>query len=157
VLCYAAIQVDLGRGGAQKNAGDFTAAIMKQPVGRWLILLVGLILLAVGLVTIYQAYQSKFEQRFKWNELSANTKRLAVLVGRIGYSAKGIVLGIVGLLFAQAALQFDPQKASGLGEALARLPSQPYGMAVLLLVALGLIAYGLYALFLSQFRRINVV
>ncbi len=65
-----------------------------------------------------------------------------------------MVYGVVGLFLAQAGWQHNPQRAGGLGDALAALQRQPLGTWVLAAVALGLLAYGAYALFLSQYRRI---
>jgi hypothetical protein len=129
---------------------------MRQPAGQWLILLIGLAVVIVGIMQIYQAYQARFERHFKTSGLSASEKRMAINLGRIGYAAKGIVLIIIGYYMTQAALQFNPQKAVGLGDTFGRIASQPYGTLVLAVIAIGLIAYGLYALFLSQFRRISV-
>lgn len=155
ILCYIAYKMDTGRGGAQQNPADFTAGLMRQPAGRWLVLLAGLAVLVAGITQIAMAYQSRFEKRFKTQELSAQQKRQVVLLGRIGYAAKGLVLAIVGWFLVQAAVQYSPQKAAGLGDALARLQAQPYGVFVVAVIALGLLAYGLYALFLSRFRGIQ--
>ena len=55
----------------------------------------------------------------------------------------------------QAAVQYDPNEARGLGGALQSLAQQPYGPWLLAIVALGLVAHGVYNFILSQYRRIE--
>jgi Domain of Unknown Function (DUF1206) len=78
----------------------------------------------------------------------------AVRLGRLGIAARGIVFGIIGLFLIQAAKQSDASQAKGFGEALASLEQQPFGPWVLGLVALGLIAYGIYSVVEARYRRI---
>ncbi|HLJ34542.1 MAG TPA: DUF1206 domain-containing protein, partial [Ktedonobacteraceae bacterium] len=52
-------------------------------------------------------------------------------------------------------VQFDPKKAVGLDGALKELLLQPFGPILLVIVALGLIAYGLYSFAEARYRRIG--
>jgi len=70
--------------------------------------------------------------------------RGTVALGVTGYVAKGIALGVVGVLFAVAAVTSDPSEATGLDGALKALAALPFGVVVLTAVALGLMAYGAY-------------
>ena len=54
----------------------------------------------------------------------------------------------------QAARQSDPNQARGLGGALAALAQQPYGPWILAIVAIGLVAYGIYLLVEARYRRV---
>jgi hypothetical protein len=57
----------------------------------------------------------------------------------------------------QAAWQANPQQAGGVGKALQTLAGQSYGPWLLGIVALGLVAYGLYsAIVLARYRRIQL-
>ena len=71
-----------------------------------------------------------------------------------GYVAKGVALGVVGLLFVVAGLRQSAQEASGLDGALTTLREQPFGTALLTVVALGIIAYGLYSFARAKYARI---
>jgi hypothetical protein len=70
-----------------------------------------------------------------------------------GYVAKGVALVVVGGLFVFAALQSDPEEATGLDGALKVVAEQSYGTVLLLLVALGLAAYGVYSFARARFAR----
>ena len=69
-----------------------------------------------------------------------------LLLGKIGYVAKGIAFVMVGGLFVYAAADHRPKRSGGLDGALARLLDQPYGSWLLLAMAAGLACYGLFQL-----------
>ena len=73
-----------------------------------------------------------------------------VTLGRAGYIAKGIALGIVGVLFGWAAISYDPEKAGGLDTALRTLREQPGGPLLLTAVALGIACFGVYCFVWSR-------
>jgi hypothetical protein len=58
------------------------------------------------------------------------------------------------VLFVVAALRYDPEKARGLDAALRALADQSYGMWLLLLIAVGFVAYGLFAVAEARYRKV---
>jgi hypothetical protein len=69
-------------------------------------------------------------------------------------AARGIVFCVSGFFLIQAARQSDASEARGLGEALQVLAQQPYGPWILGIVALGLVAYGIYMVLQARYRRL---
>ncbi len=86
--------------------------------------------------------------------MSKKEQKALRLMGRIGFSAWGIVYAMMGVLFYQAAIHYDASQAGGLSDALNALQKQPYGIVILGITAGGLIIYGLYLLVLSYYHRI---
>jgi hypothetical protein len=119
---------------------DFTATLMKGPGGRWLVGLVGLGVVVAGAYHVYRGWTKRF-----LDDLEEHPGTWATRAGRAGYIGKGAAIAIVGLLFLVAAWRHDPERASGLDGALRTLRDQPYGSALLTVVAVGFAAYGLYA------------
>ncbi|WP_210509191.1 DUF1206 domain-containing protein [Naasia sp. SYSU D00057] len=68
------------------------------------------------------------------------------LLGRVGYLAKGLAIIVIGVLFAVAVFTADADWAGGFDGAVKAIVSLPFGLAILLVVALGFIAYGLFLL-----------
>lgn len=66
-------------------------------------------------------------------------------IARIGYVAKGTVYAAVGVLAGQAALGTGG-KTTGAGGAIESIGEQTFGKAMLVLLALGLVSYGLWKL-----------
>ena len=84
-----------------------------------------------------------------WQQLQ-RVRPGTIALGRFGYAAKGVALGIVGALFGWAALAHDAGKAGGLGPALRMLRDQPYGRTLLSLTALGIASFGVYCFVWSR-------
>ena len=82
-----------------------------------------------------------------------STARKGVLrLGQIGYIAEGLAISIVGGLLTYATLTFDRQMAQGLDGALQTILAQPFGKFLLTAVALGFVAFGLFAIIQSRYR-----
>lgn len=142
-----------GSGGSSKQ--DWTATVMQQPFGRWLVGVAGAVTIGIGFWRLYQAYKVKFRKKLNLNELSIQQKDWLVNVSRFGIGARGVVFVMIGFFVLQAAHQYDPEKVKGLDGALLTLVQQPFGKALLALMALGLISYAVYLLLQARYRRIK--
>ena len=78
-----------------------------------------------------------------------------IAIARFGLAARGVVFCIIGFFLIQAARQYDVREVRGLGEALQVLQQQPYGTWLLGIVALGLVAYGIYMIIQGRYRHLN--
>lgn len=142
-------------GGGGSNISDWTATVMSQPFGRWLVGIGGVIVIGVGLYRIYKGYSTKFQEKLNLGEMSETERKWTVRFGRAGLAAQGIVFAMIGSFFVQAAVQYQPSEARGLGGALQTLAEQSYGPWLLTIVALGLVAHGIYMFILARYRRIE--
>ena len=114
---------------------------------------VGLAIISVGVYHVYKGLKKKFLedlQRLPSGTAGPVVRRLGVL----GYVAKGVALAIVGVLFVTAAVTADPSKSTGLDGALHALRDQPAGVVLLVIVALGFVAYGVYSFVRARYGRI---
>ena len=161
LLGFGAFQLVSGSGNGGKSsttaAQDWTATLLKQPFGQVLVILVGLVVLALACYTLYRAYTAQFQSRLNLATLSAQTRKWVIDIGKAGHAAQGIVFIIVGFFFIEAAFQHNASKAQGLDGALQTLSHQPYGQFLLAIVALGLIAYGVYSFVQARYRRLGRV
>ena len=66
------------------------------------------------------------------------------MVGILGHAARAVVFSLLGVFLVRAAIQYDPKEAVGLDGALQKIAQQPYGGALLGLVAVGFLAYALF-------------
>jgi hypothetical protein len=87
--------------------------------------------------------------------LSAQVKKWVIFFGRVGYAALGVVFTIIGIFLIVAAFQHNPGKAVGLDGALLELTRQPFGQLLLGIVALGLIAYGIFSFVEARYRHVG--
>jgi hypothetical protein len=155
-LAVSAIRLLMGSGDASSSSGtqDWTARLLSQPFGQWLVGLIGALILGLGFYQVYKAYKAKFRKEMKLNEMSATEETWATRIGRFGEAARGVVFAMSGFFLLEAARQADPNQAQGLDGALATLARQPYGPWLLGIVALGLVAYGIHMGVQARYRRI---
>ncbi len=165
-LIYAALALQAGRlalggtgGGSQGGQGarHWSAQLMAEPAGRWLVAAVGAAIAAYGLQQLVHAWRVELDRRLDLSLLSARARGWIVRASRFGLAARGIVFGLIGAFFVTAAVNRSPGQARGLGGTLRALQGQPYGPWLLAVVALGLIAYGVYNLVRARYRRMTRV
>lgn len=127
------------RGDGGGSSGS-TAGLLGSGLGRVLVGVAGVGVVAVGGYHVVKGWQERF-----LDDLTGRPAPWVRRAGRIGYVGKGVALGVVGVLLVVAAVQADPEKAEGLDAALHALAGLPFGAVLLTLVALGFAAYGVYA------------
>ena len=138
-----------GKGGtSQGGAGtqQTMASIMSMPWGRYVIGLIGLAMIANGVVQIYLGLKTKFDKQYQSYAMTVQQVKIATQLGRFGTAARGFVFGVVGILVCTAAFQSTPSQPVGFDAALTSLLHQPYGIYLLAIVAVGLVAFGIYSM-----------
>ncbi len=153
-LCLVAVEIIAGSGSSSGGAKKATGGVLGWPGGQWLVGAAGAVLIGVGLYQGYQGITRKFLEDSKVEEMSRQVMRWITVVGVVGHLARMVVFGLVGVFLIKAAADYNPSKAVGLDGALAKLAHHSYGSFLLGVVATGLIAFAVYSLSDSRFRRI---
>lgn len=149
VLGISAVKVAVGSGSSSNGAPKTVSArLLAHAGGRVLVVAIGVGIIAIGGYLVYKAITKKFTE-----DLAGGVSDTTVLLGRIGYGAKGIAYGVVGVLFGWAAIDYDPQKAGGLDSALRTIKEQPFGSVLLTVLAVGIAAFGGYCFIWSRNAR----
>ena len=144
-LGYAALSVAHGGGsGGDKKEEAITARLMDQSWGVWIVGVIGLAVIGYGLGLIYRGLSESYREHLEAEGKSGDLGKAYLLLGKVGYVAKGIAIGVVGSLFGWAALTHDPDKSGGLDDALRTVLDQPYGPLMLGAIAVGIACYGLF-------------
>lgn len=133
-----------GGGSGNQQQQEWTAKLMALPAGPVLVGIVAAIVIGIGVAEIRRGVVKSFMKDLNAHELPQGTQRWVRRLGVVGYIAKGIVVGMIGVLLGFAAFQHNPSEAGGLDRALKTLAAQPFGTIMLVLVALGLAAFGVY-------------
>jgi hypothetical protein len=140
-------------GGGEATAQDVAANVLELPAGRVLLgLAAGLILVLAGAMT-YTGVRGTFMGDLDVRDLSPAARRAIELTGAIGHLARALALAVMGLLAGTAALFGDPSRAGGLDSALRTLGATPLGTGLLVVVAVGFAAFGVFCFADAATRR----
>ncbi|HXG86649.1 MAG TPA: DUF1206 domain-containing protein, partial [Pyrinomonadaceae bacterium] len=134
-------------------AKSWTAWLLAQPFGQWLVALAGASILIAGIYFFYQAYTTKFRENLLFREMSGAQEKWGTRFGRFGFAARGVVFCIIGIFLVFAAWYSDAGETRDFGGALRVVERQTFGAWLLGFVAVGLFSYGIFMLFLARFRR----
>jgi len=139
---------------AAKSQQSTSSQLMASAGGRWLVGLAGLVLAGIGIVLIWYGLSKEFRRHLMIEQMSPRIRKVSERFGMAGYAAKGVAYGIAGVLLVTAAVNYDPQKARGLDAALRTLAAQPFGTILLIVVALGIAAFGLFCFLQARYRKV---
>ena len=132
-----------------RNAAD---RVLAMPGGRWIVIAAGLAVIAYAIYQIYRAASARFLKRLDLSSAGSETKVWVERTGRFGIVARAIVFGMIGVLLVRAGWTYDPSKAGGIRESLDALAHQAFGRILYGVVALGLIAFGIFELATARYR-----
>ncbi|AEI11796.1 protein of unknown function DUF1206 [Cellulomonas gilvus ATCC 13127] len=155
-LALAVLTFAWARGGGSSSKGqtqDFTADLMKAPFGQVLVAALGIAVVVIGIYHVVKGWREKFLEDLTGLP-RGSAGRGTRLAGKVGYIAKGVALAIVGGLFVVAAQQSDASEATGLDGAMHTLKEGPAGTVLLALVAVGLMAFGVYCFVRARYGRL---
>jgi hypothetical protein len=144
----------LGRGGGGEDTQrTWSAALLSSTPGTIVLLAVGL---GFGVFAGWQAYRAisrSFLDKLECPSGSWLNRRSVTWIGMTGLTARGVVAALIGLFVVLAVWHHDPNEVRGLDGALRSLIDAPAGRVALAAVALGLLAYGMFALVSARCRR----
>lgn len=140
-----------GGGGGGRNAQEtLTAQLMQVPGGQLLVGAVGVAVIGYGLAQVRLGLSGDHAEKLAGEGRSGQAGTAYLLLGKVGYCAKGVAVGVVGSLFVYAAITHSAERSGGLDEALRQVLQQPFGPWLLAAVALGIGCYGLFCLARSR-------
>jgi uncharacterized membrane protein YiaA len=157
VTAYGVLKYTIGTGGPQSTnlqSVDLTATLLHRPGGQALVVIIGLVLIGAGLVQAFQYWRMHFLKNMRLGQARARTRRVVEWLGRVGGVARGIIFITAGIFLVVAAVQYKPQQAKGIDSSLRALASTPVGPWLLVLVAIGLIMFGVFSCCEARWRKV---
>lgn len=141
----------VGTAGDGESSQEWTAWLLSQPYGQWLVGIVGATIVGVAIAHFVKAWTASFERRLL---MSSREREVITPISRLGLASRGVAFLIIGGFFVNAGLRADPREAGGLREAFLTLQEQALGDWLLAALAFGLMAFGIYSLIEAFYRRI---
>jgi hypothetical protein len=154
-VAFTAVKLATGKqsGGSGSSATSASSSLMDSTGGRLLLGLVGLAIVAGAAYVGWRGLSKRFLEDLDLSGASSSTRTAVVRLGQAGWAGVGVAYVLVGGFVVGAALTHDAEKAGGLDTALRRTADEPYGVALLVVIAAGFAAYGLFCFFQARFRK----
>jgi hypothetical protein len=154
-LAVTAVQLARGHhsGSGEHEAQTWAGKLLEQPFGSALLLVIGGGVLIAGVVQLVLAVTTAFRRELDLSRARSEERRWTIRLGRIGYSARGVVFVIMGVFAIRAAVLANAAEVEGMSGALRKLQTGPYGFVLLSAVATGLALYGVFMLVSSRYVR----
>jgi hypothetical protein len=153
VLCFSTLGLLRGVRGTQSGQqAHIAGVVMQHSGGRWAVGLVGAAIIAVGLVMVREGWSAKFLRYF--GSLPARARSVVVSLGRVGTVSRGVVFAVTGVLVVVGAWTAKPSEAGGIDVAVRTLLDKPYGPALVSVLGIGLMLFGVYGLAEAMWRRV---
>jgi Domain of Unknown Function (DUF1206) len=127
--------------------------VLELPAGRLLLGLGAVVLVGVACAMTYTGIRRTFMGDLDVRRLTPGVRSLIEVVGAAGHLARALAIAVVGVLAGAAALFADPAWAGGLDTALRALGSTLAGTWLLVVVAAGFAAFGLFCVADAATRR----
>jgi len=135
------------------SARDYTAHVLSLDGGRIIVAVAGIVLVALGIVMAVRGFGAEFTRHLRMGWMSRGTQDAVVRLGQAGYVARAMVIAGIGIAALDAAITYDAAKAKGVDGVLRSFAQSPFGPWLLILVALGLIAFGILSFLEAKWRR----
>lgn len=131
---------------------DLASVLFERVVGPWMLLGIGLGVMAVGCIYIYGAASGGYINDFH-RELYHPFRRWAIVIGKVGITARGVGFVLIGAYLIKSAYLVDDESAGGLGNVFDKLDEEFLGEYWLGAIAFGFLAYAVYMMIAACYRQ----
>mmetsp|Transcript_81057 Transcript_81057/g.177994 ORF Transcript_81057/g.177994 Transcript_81057/m.177994 type:complete len:283 (+) Transcript_81057:78-926(+) len=133
----------------------WTGKLMQSTGGRCLLGLIGAIVVIVAIMQLKKAWTAKFMEVMGIEGLRGRKRKFILIAGRVGYVARGLILGLVGVGVIIAAATSDASEAKGIDGTLREVASYPGGKAVLIFMAIGFWCFAAFQIACACWAKIE--
>ena len=155
LLAIFGINILLNSGSGGSGGSSWLSQLLSSDWGTYVVYFIALCLVGKAIYEIYRAYSGKFRDKIQNSELDSDAQSFLIKAGKLGFTARGIVVGVIAFLFFKAAMNSNASKAGGTKDAF-QFISEQGGMILMGVIAVGLSLYGVYLLASSRYRNMPV-
>jgi hypothetical protein len=152
VLAWSAGKI-AAHGGSSTPSESFAEIVFDLRGGHALVALAGAGLVIGAGYAVYRGLTKGFLRELDLSGASPQRARLVTRIGQVGWVALGLVYGTPGVLLVVAGTTYDPTAPTTLDAGLHAMAVEPYGGPLIVALALGLVAFGVYCFFDAWYRK----
>lgn len=139
--------------GAEEEQQRLVAQVLEWPGGVWLVAVAGLLLAAVSIGQFVVLVRRGYTTEVALDEASPTMRRAIHTTAWYGYSARGVILMVLGYFLLRTAMLRNPQEAGDTDTAFDFIGGGLVGDSAFFVVALGTVAYGVFMFLNARFYR----
>jgi hypothetical protein len=158
VLAFTIVKYAIGAGApksSNQQSADLTASALHHPGGQVVVVAVGFALIVCGAYMAYTFWRRDFLKQLSMSGASPRTRRVVMRLGQAGGIARGVVFAAVGVFLVVAGVKAQPGQAKGVDATLRAFAQTPLGPWLLVVVALGLVTFGLFSCCEARYRKMS--
>ena len=140
-----------GPDGAEQQQQQLVSRIFQWPAGTWIVALAGVALVGVGVGQFGLLVRRGYTIEVDLDGRSRAMRRAIHGAAWYGYSARGVILTVLGYFLVRAAMTRDPREAGDTDTAFDFIGGGVIGDTAFFVVAVGTIAYGVFMYFNASF------
>jgi hypothetical protein len=149
LLSYGVVSAVLASPAARRDASEhqqqqLVAQVLHWPAGPWIVAAAGLFVAAVGLVQFWFVISQSYARDVRMRPRTRGGERLLRAVGGYGYSARGVILCVLGYFLLHASVTHNPAAVGDTDTAFDFIGGGVIGNTAFAVVAIGTIAYGAF-------------
>jgi hypothetical protein len=153
-LAFAAVQMLLFKY-TDDDGRHWSGEFINSGMGKLFIILVALLFAGNGAYQVWYGLSSKYKDHFDGVRINQQATRLLIKSGKVGYTARGVVLLIIAFMLGKAVVRTRSSDAGDTAEAFSFIESTSYGSYLLGALGLGLIAYGVFNFLRAAYERFD--
>ncbi len=155
VLAGLAVSIAQHHGEPQNSAAgssedskveSFTRDLLGHSYGRTVVFLLGVVLIGIAVAFLWKAISASFRSQMAHRGVGPISFDMLVVLGRIGWAGRAAMMSLIGFFLCRAAWLFNADEAQGLDGSLRKAASSGPGTVLVVVVAVGLLVYGLFCI-----------
>jgi hypothetical protein len=158
VIAFTVVKYAIGAGApksSDQQSTDLTASVLRHPGGQAVVVAVGLAFVVGGAYVAYSSWRRDFLEQLSLAGASRRARRVVIWLGQAGGIARGVVFAAVGVFLVVAGAKAQPGQAKGIDATLRAFAQTPLGPWLLVVVAAGLVTFGLYSCCEARWRKVS--
>lgn len=155
LLAFSAIKILIGASSSGGGQESFVSTLLSKTYGQVLVAILATIFLGKAIYQLYRAYSGAYQKKVKDEGLDPRVQKIVFTFGKIGYTSRAVVIGIVSFLTYRAAFTSNSSEAGGTKDAFQFMQNE-FGTIILAVIAFGLFAYGVFMIVKAIYREMSI-
>lgn len=137
------------------KARDMSSAVLDHTGGRWVLGVFGVVAIGAGVYRLVKGAQGDVLEEMSSSGMSTTRLRVVRPLGIVGEIGRGVAISLIGYFLVREAMTARASEGAGLDDALRRVALHRWGQALVAIVAIGFMLYGVFCLLTFDRRELR--